>query len=79
MRTQLALEIAADLKLCEQDLDALRVAALLHDIGKLAVPDHIINKPGRLTPEEFEKVKIHLYWEHRSWKRPPSRTRRHRS
>jgi GAF domain-containing protein len=32
---------------------------LLHDIGKLAVPDHIISKPGRLTPEEFDKMKIH--------------------
>ena len=31
----------------------------MHDIGKLAVPEHIINKPGRLTPEEFEKMKIH--------------------
>ena len=31
----------------------------MHDIGKLAVPDHIISKPGRLTPEEFEKMKIH--------------------
>ena len=37
----------------------MRAAALLHDIGKLAVPEHIINKPGRLTPEEFEKMKIH--------------------
>ncbi len=37
----------------------MRAAALLHDIGKLAVPEHIINKPGRLTPEEFEKMKVH--------------------
>jgi len=52
-------EIGKELGLGEQDSDALRAAALLHDIGKLAVPDHIINKPGRLTPEEFEKMKIH--------------------
>src|SRR5437588_10102683 len=54
-----ALELAKDLKLNDEDMDALRAAALLHDIGKLAVPEHIINKPGRLTPEEFEKMKIH--------------------
>ena len=54
-----AVEIAKELGLSESELDALRAAALLHDIGKLAVPDHIINKPGRLTPEEFEKMKIH--------------------
>lgn len=54
-----ALEIAKELRLSEQDTDALRAAALLHDIGKLAVPDHIISKPGRLTPEEFDKMKIH--------------------
>ena len=54
-----AMEIAKELDLSEADTDALRAATLLHDIGKLAVPDHIINKPGRLTPEEFEKMKIH--------------------
>ncbi len=54
-----AIELAKDLGLTAEQLDALRAAALLHDVGKLAVPDHIINKPGRLTPEEFEKMKIH--------------------
>jgi diguanylate cyclase (GGDEF)-like protein/putative nucleotidyltransferase with HDIG domain len=40
-------------------MQAVHAAALLHDIGKLAVPEHIISKPGRLTLEEFEKMKIH--------------------
>ncbi|HTQ55538.1 MAG TPA: HD domain-containing phosphohydrolase [Bryobacteraceae bacterium] len=54
-----AVEIGKELGLAGADLEALRAAALLHDIGKLAVPEHIISKPGRLTPEEFEKMKIH--------------------
>jgi diguanylate cyclase (GGDEF)-like protein/putative nucleotidyltransferase with HDIG domain len=54
-----AVELAREMGLNEEEIDALRAAALLHDIGKLAVPDHIINKPGRLTPAEFEKMKIH--------------------
>jgi diguanylate cyclase (GGDEF)-like protein/putative nucleotidyltransferase with HDIG domain len=41
------------------EIGALKAGALLHDVGKLAVPAHIINKPGRLTPAEFEKMKIH--------------------
>ena len=47
------------LHLSEAELAALNAGALLHDIGKLAVPDHILNKPGPLTPPEFEKTKIH--------------------
>ena len=54
-----ALEVAKELGLSAPELEALQAASLLHDIGKLAVPEHIISKPGRLTPEEFEKMKIH--------------------
>ncbi|MGA7565015.1 MAG: diguanylate cyclase, partial [Terriglobales bacterium] len=54
-----AVEVAKDLKVDHEGMEALQAAALLHDIGKLAIPEHIISKPGRLTPEEFEKMKIH--------------------
>ena len=47
------------LGLSKSEIAALKAGALLHDVGKLAVPAHIINKPGRLTPAEFEKMKIH--------------------
>ncbi len=42
-----------------QQLRAIEAAALLHDVGKLAIPEHILNKPGRLTPAEFERMKSH--------------------
>jgi diguanylate cyclase (GGDEF)-like protein/putative nucleotidyltransferase with HDIG domain len=54
-----AVEIAKELGLNQDHLNAVRAAAMLHDIGKLAVPEHILSKPGKLTPEEFEKMKIH--------------------
>ena len=54
-----ALAIGKEMGFDESELNALRAASLLHDIGKLAVPEHIITKPGKLTPQEFEKMKIH--------------------
>ncbi len=44
----------------ETTIRAIEAAALLHDTGKLAVPEHILNKPGSLTPAEFEKMKLHV-------------------
>ena len=43
----------------EVQLKAIEAASLLHDMGKLAVPEYILNKPGKLTPAEFEKMKLH--------------------
>jgi diguanylate cyclase (GGDEF)-like protein/putative nucleotidyltransferase with HDIG domain len=51
--------VARALAMSETEIQAIRTAALLHDIGKLAVPEHILAKPGPLTPEEFQKVRIH--------------------
>jgi len=47
------------LGLAEKEIEALRAGALLHDIGKIAVPDYILNKPGKLTAAEFDKMKLH--------------------
>jgi len=41
-------------------IKAIEAAALLHDTGKLAVPEHILNKPGKLTESEFEQMKLHV-------------------
>ncbi len=54
-----ALGVGEDLGLSENEMEALRAAAILHDVGKIAVPEYIISKPGKLTPAEFEKMKIH--------------------
>ncbi|HYP25172.1 MAG TPA: HD domain-containing phosphohydrolase [Blastocatellia bacterium] len=43
----------------DAEVEALKAGALLHDIGKIAVPDYILNKPGKLTAAEFEKMKVH--------------------
>ena len=59
-RTQIyASEMGRLFKLGGKELQALFAGALLHDIGKLAVPEYILNKPGKLTEAEFAKMKIH--------------------
>src|SRR5688500_12099943 len=55
-----AVELAKRLGVAdEHQLRAIEAAALLHDMGKLAIPEHILNKPGKLTPAEFDKMKRH--------------------
>jgi putative nucleotidyltransferase with HDIG domain len=56
-----SLALARALGVTEPDaLKAIEAASLLHDTGKLAVPEHILNKPGKLTPAEFEAMKLHV-------------------
>ncbi len=59
-RTQIyAQQMGKLLNVSESEIRALHAGALLHDIGKLAVPEYILNKPGKLTEAEFAKMKIH--------------------
>jgi diguanylate cyclase (GGDEF)-like protein/putative nucleotidyltransferase with HDIG domain len=59
-RVQLyAAALAKSLNMSENEIQGVKTAALLHDIGKLAVPEHILSKPGPLTPEEFQKIRAH--------------------
>src|SRR5712664_3130521 len=51
--------IGQELGLSTEDLDKLRIAALLHDVGKIGVEDRVLKKPGSLTPEEFGLMKQH--------------------
>ncbi len=54
-----AASLAREFGMSEPEIQGVKTAALLHDIGKLAVPEHILSKPGPLTFEEFQKVRIH--------------------
>jgi len=54
-----AVRIGRHLKLGAEDLEILKLGGTLHDLGKIAVPDSVLNKPGRLTPEEYEIMKTH--------------------
>ena len=54
-----AASLAQSLGMSDNDIQGVKTAALLHDIGKLAVPEHILAKPGPLTQEEFQKIRLH--------------------
>ncbi|MEK6679564.1 MAG: HD domain-containing phosphohydrolase [Nitrospirota bacterium] len=51
--------LAKEIGLSENEQNALKNGGILHDIGKIAIDEAILNKPGKLTPEEFEKMKLH--------------------
>ncbi len=55
----LSVAIGRQMQLSDADLETLRLGALLHDIGKIGVSDAVLGKPTKLTPEEFEQIKLH--------------------
>lgn len=57
--TDLSVSLAKSMKLSRDEVDTIRHAALLHDVGKIGISEHILLKPGRLTDEEFETIKSH--------------------
>ena len=63
--TSIAVAICQRLALPEDQLTLVRRAALLHDIGKLSVPNNILDKPGKLTAAEWETVRLHPYYTQR--------------
>ncbi len=56
---KIALSIAEKIGLTDEEKEILRKASMLHDIGKIGIPDEILNKPGKLTDTEYEKIKEH--------------------
>ena len=59
--TEIALAIGRELRLSDEDLENLRWGSLLHDVGKIAVDQFVQNKPGKLTPAEYEHIMIHAH------------------
>ncbi|MBU1943397.1 MAG: GAF domain-containing protein [Actinobacteria bacterium] len=57
--TQYAVAIAQSMGLATEEVEDLRLAGLLHDLGKIGIPDSILNKPGRLSEEEYSAIKMH--------------------
>jgi HD-GYP domain-containing protein (c-di-GMP phosphodiesterase class II) len=57
--TELALIGGISLKMSPEELEVLEYAGILHDVGKIGIPDNILSKPGRLTPEEFAFIRQH--------------------
>jgi hypothetical protein len=57
--------LAQRLGLGDERAELIRVASVMHDVGKIGVPDAILLKPGSLTPEEFEQIKLHTTFGHR--------------
>ena len=55
----IAAKLARELGLSDEDRETAELSALLHDVGKIAVPDSILNKPGKLTAEEFAEMQRH--------------------
>jgi HD-GYP domain-containing protein (c-di-GMP phosphodiesterase class II) len=59
---RLSVELATELGLSESDIEILRLGAPLLDVGKIGLPDYLLTKPGGLTPEEWEQVRMHPQW-----------------
>jgi HD-GYP domain-containing protein (c-di-GMP phosphodiesterase class II) len=57
--TAFALKLAREMELPEREIEVIPLAGLLHDLGKIGVPEKVLNKPGELTDEEFEQMKLH--------------------
>jgi len=57
--TELSVDLGKEVALTKSELEDIRLAGMLHDIGKIGIPENILNKPGRLTNDEFEVIKSH--------------------